>query len=318
MTEKKLLITVREIIRAKHYSIRTEKAYIQWIIRYVKYHKMRHPKELSARDVQDYLSYLAVKSNLAASSQNQALNAIHFLYKDVLKQPFGEMDEIIWAKKPSKLPVVLTKDEVKKLIDKTEGKSKLVASILYGSGLRLMEALRLRVQDVDFKYNQITVRDGKGGKDRHTLLPQSLVDPLKQQLREVWHLHNADLAAGYGDVYLPYALEKKYPGASKEKGWQYVFPADKRSVDPRSAIERRHHIGDSSVRKSVTMARRAAGIIKPAGCHTLRHSFATHLLEDGYDIRTVQELLGHSNVATTMIYTHVLNKGGMAVRSPLD
>lgn len=318
MTEKKLITLVRETLRVKHYSIRTEKAYIQWIIRYVKFHKMQHPKNMSAKEVQDYLTYLAVKCKLAASSQNQALNALHFLYKDILQKPFGEMEKVIWAKKSSKVPIVLTRNEVSRLLKKLNGNSRLVALLLYGAGLRLMEALRLRIKDIDFGYKQIIVRDGKGSKDRHAILPEKLIEPLKKQINQAWYIHKADLEAGFGKVYLPFALEKKFPNANQEKGWQYVFPAEKRSIDPRSGEERRHHIGDTFIRKNVTMARRRAGIIKPAGCHTLRHSFATHLLESGYDIRTVQELLGHKNVATTMIYTHVLNKPGLSVKSPID
>ena len=218
----------------------------------------------------------------------------------MLKKPFGELEKVIWAKKPSKLPHVLSKQEVASLLNELSGKPWLVASILYGSGLRLMEALRLRIKDIDFNYRQITIRDGKGAKDRVAMLPQKVTGPLKKQMRIAWHLHNADLEAGFGAVYLPFALKNKYPNAAKEKGWQYIFPAEKRSIDPRSGEERRHHIGETFIRKEVTVARRNARLIKPAGCHTLRHSFATHLLENGYDIRTVQQLLGHKDVKTTM------------------
>ena len=256
--------------------------------------------------------------NVAASTQNQALSAILFLYREILKQPLDWLDGVERAKKPLKLPVVFTKEEVRAVLLQLEGLKWLMASLLYGSGLRLMECVRLRVKDVDFGYNQIVVRNGKGNKDRVTVLPVSLKEPLQEHLAKVRALHNKDLREGFGRVYLPFALEKKYANANREWGWQYVFPSSKRSVDPRSGIVRRHHIAETVLQRAVKAAIRAAGITKPGSCHTFRHSFATHLLEAGYDIRTVQELLGHKDVSTTMIYTHVMNKGGQGVRSPID
>jgi integron integrase len=269
-------------------------------------------------EVSKFLSNLAVEGKVSASTQNQALSAILFLYQAVLKQELGWINNVKRAKKPSHLPVVFTKEEAKAVLLRLEGTKWLMASLLYGAGLRLMECLGLRVKDIDFSYSQITVRDGKGGKDRLTMLPESLKDPLKKHLEKVSILHEQELKEGFGKVYLPFALAKKYPNAEREFAWQYVFPASNRSIDPRSGIERRHHIYETVLQKAVKAAVRAAGINKPASCHTFRHSFATHLLEDGYDIRTVQELLGHKDVSTTMIYTHVLNKGGKGVRSPLD
>ena len=269
-------------------------------------------------EVSKFLSHLAVEGKVSASTQNQALSALLFLYQEVLKQELDWINNVTRAKKPSHLPVVFTKEEAKAVLLRLEGTKWLMASLLYGAGLRLMECLGLRVKDIDFSYNQITVRDGKGGKDRLTMLPGSLKDPLKKHLEKVRILHEQDLKEGFGKVYLPFALAKKYPNAEREFAWQYLFPASNRSIDPRSGTERRHHIYETVLQKAVKAAVRAAGINKPASCHTFRHSFATHLLEDGYDIRTVQELLGHKDVSTTMIYTHVLNKGGKGVRSPLD
>ncbi|MEW6208255.1 MAG: integron integrase [Acidobacteriota bacterium] len=314
----KLLDEVRDAIRVRHYSIRTEQAYIDWIRRFILFHNKRHPAEMGEKEVTQFLTHLAVNRNVAASTQNQALSAILFLYKHVLKQPLPWLDEIERAKKPERLPVVLTREEVRALLDQLKGVNLMIASLLYGSGLRLLEALRLRVKDIEFHYNQIIVRSGKGAKDRITLLPASLKDPLRDQLKRARVIHQADLREGFGAVYLPYALEKKYPAASREWGWQYVFPAASRSIDPRAGVERRHHTDDRAVQKAVKEALHRAAIAKPASCHTLRHSFATHLLESGYDIRTVQELLGHKDVSTTMIYTHVLNRGGKGVLSPLD
>lgn len=317
-SDKKLLTSVREKIRVKHYSLRTEKAYTDWIYRFIIYHNKKHPAEMGAKEIQQFLNYLAVNLNVASSSQNQALNAINFLYKEVLGMDYDQLKEIIWAKKPKKIPVVLSRPEINQLLSKMEGLPKLMASLLYGTGMRLIECLRVRVKDIDFNLNQIHIHAGKGRKDRVAILPQKLIGGLKIQINTVKALHQQDLAAGWGEVYLPYALHQKKKSTATEFGWQYLFPADRLSVDPRSGKKRRHHQHESVLRNYIYLARKKAGILKPVSCHTLRHSFATHLLEDGYDIRTVQELLGHSNVATTMIYTHVLNRGGMAVRSPLD
>jgi integron integrase len=314
----KLLEQVRHIIRIKHYSIRTEQAYLQWIKQYILFHNKRHPSELSEPDVSSFLSHLAVGRSVAASTQNQALSAIVFLYKQVLNKPLDWLDDLERAKRPAKLPVVLSRAEVRAVLAQLDGSKWLMASLLYGSGLRLMECLRLRVKDVDFGYSQIIVRDGKGGKDRATILPDILKPPLNSHLDKVKTLHENDLRLGFGRVYLPYALEKKYPNADHQWCWQFVFPTSRLSVDPRSGKLQRHHIAEDVLQRAVSSAIRQAGISKPASCHTFRHSFATHLLEDGYDIRTVQELLGHSDVRTTMIYTHVLNKGGKGVRSPLE
>jgi integron integrase len=318
MSEPKLLDRVREAIRLRHYSRRTEDAYVRWVTRFVRFHGLRHPDELGAEEIEEFLSHLAVRRKVAASTQNQALNALVFLYRHVLKAPFPDLEEVVRAKKPGRLPVVLTRDEVGRVLDLLDGTHSLVAGLLYGAGLRLLEALRLRVKDLDFAQNQVVVRDGKGQKDRITVQPAKMRSDLQLHLRTVKLLHEGDLRAGFGAVYLPGALAIKYPSAPRSWGWQYVFPAPARSVDPRTGTVRRHHLHESAVQKAVYRAVRAAGIDKPASCHTLRHSFATHLLEDGYDIRTVQELLGHSDVRTTMIYTHVLNRGGRGVRSPLD
>ena len=314
----RLLDQVRAAIRTRHYSIRTEQAYHDWIRRFILFHNKRHPRQMGAAEIEKFLSHLAVERNVAASTQNQALNAILFLYREVLKIELPWMDEIVRAKKPQRLPVVLTREEVRLLLAQLDGTLWLTVSLIYGGGLRLMECLRLRVKDMDFHYQQLIVRDAKGQKDRVTTLPQSLVEPLRAHLARVKTLHEQDSGEGYGRVYLPYALARKYPNADLEWGWQYVFPSKNRSRDPRSNAIRRHHLTDITIQRAVKGAIRAAGIVKPASVHTLRHSFATHLLEDGYDIRTVQELLGHSDVSTTMIYTHVLQKGGRAARSPLD
>jgi integron integrase len=314
----KLLDQVRYAIRTKHYSLRTEESYIQWIRRFILFHNKRHPKDMGAEEVGQFLSDLAVTHHVAASTQNQALSAILFLYQEVLRQEIGWLDEVVRAKKPRKLPVVLTQQEVKAVLKGLSGTVWLMASLLYGSGLRLMECIRLRVKDVDFAYNHLVIRDGKGDKDRVTVLPLNVKAPLQRHLQSVKELHDQDLEEGFGRVYLPYALERKYPNASREWPWQYIFPAAKRSLDPRSGIERRHHVSRLVLQRAVKAAIRKAGITKAASCHTFRHSFATHLLEAGYDIRTVQELLGHRDVNTTMIYTHVLNRGGRGVRSPID
>lgn len=314
----RLLDQVRQRCRVKHYSIRTERSYIDWIRRFIIFHSKRHPSELGAPEVEAFLTHLAVNRNVAASTQNQALAAILFLYKEVMGIELPWLDGVTRAKKPSRLPVVLTPDEVHILLSQLDGVHHLIASVQYGSGLRLMEAVRLRVQDVDFSRLEITVRDGKGGKDRRTMLPRILVDPLKVQLERVRTFHEQDLKNDIGPVYLPFALDRKYPGAGSELGWQYFFPAAEPAIDPRSGIVRRHHLGEQAFQRAIKTAVRRANINKPATSHTLRHSFATHLLENGYDIRTVQELLGHKDIRTTQIYTHVLNRGGNAVRSPLD
>lgn len=314
----RLLDQVRERCRVKHYSIRTEKAYVDWIRRFILFHGKRHPSEMGAAEVEAFLSHLAVNGNVAASTQNQALAAILFLYREVLAVELPWLEGVTRAKKPARLPVVLTAEEVRGLLAQLDGVHHLVASLLYGSGLRLMEAIRLRVKDVDFERLEVTVREGKGGKDRRTMLPRSLVEPLRGQIARVKVFHEHDLNSGTGPVYLPYALDRKYPNAGRELGWQYMFPASEPAIDPRSGILRRHHIGEKAFQRAIKAAVRRANITKPATSHALRHSFATHLLENGYDIRTVQELLGHNDVRTTQIYTHVLNRGGNAVRSPLD
>ncbi|WP_047533843.1 integron integrase [Methylotenera sp. N17] len=314
----KLLEQVAARMRVKHYSLRTEKSYVDWIKRYIWHHGKRHPKDLGAAEVEAFLSHLAVTRNVSASTQNQAKSAILFLYKEVLGVQLPWLDNVTQAKAPKRLPVVLTRDEVQALLNRLDGTMWLLVSLLYGSGLRLMECLRLRVKDVDLARCEILVREGKGFKDRVTMLPKSLIEPLKQHLLKVKALHQEDLAAGLGAVFMPMALDKKYPNAGKDWAWQYVFPSIKLSVDPLSKVIRRHHADEKTVQRAVKKAVNLARITKLATPHTLRHSFATHLLEGGYDIRTVQELLGHSDVATTMIYTHVLNKGGQGVASPLD
>jgi len=315
---KKLLDQVRDVLRLKHYSIRTEESYVDWIKRFILFHNKRHPQDMGRAEVEAFLTHLAVRGNVAASTQNQALSALLFLYREVLKIEFDAPLDAVRAKKPARLPVVLTRAETQQVIEGMTGVFQLMAKLLYGSGLRLMECVRLRVKDIDFERREITVRDAKGGHERVTMLPASLVAPLQEHLKRVKLLHEQDLTAGLGQVYLPYALDRKFPNASREWGWQYVFPSDRLSTDPRSGLKRRHHVDESNLQRAVKDAVRLARLAKPASCHTFRHSFATHLLESGYDIRTVQELLGHKDVKTTMIYTHVLNRGGLAVRSPLD
>jgi len=314
----RLLDLVVDAIRRRHYSYRTEQAYLQWIKRFVWFHGKRHPREMGAAEVTAFLTHLARERDVSSSTQNQALSALLFLYGKVLEIELPWMKDIDRAKRPVRVPVVLTRDEVRALLARLEGTKWLMASLLYGSGLRLRECLKLRVKDADFGYRQITVRDGKGAKDRVTMLPAALVDPLRSHLARVRTLHERDLVEGYGAVEIPFALERKYPNAAREWAWQYVFPSRKLSADPRSGIIRRHHVYDDVLPRAISQAARAAGIAKPVGSHTLRHSFATHLLAGGHDIRTVQELLGHSDVSTTMVYTHVLNKGGRGVASPLD
>ncbi len=315
----RLLDRVRERLRLKHYSLRTETAYLGWIRRFIHFHGKRHPSDLGKAEVEAFLTHLAVERNVAAATQNQALSALLFLYGEVLGMELPWLDEVTRAKKPARLPTVLTLSETAELLAQiTDAEMQLVVRLLYGTGMRLLECLRLRVKDLDLARREILVRDGKGGKDRVTMVPERLVPALQARLAARRELHQADLAEGRGEVWLPHALERKYPGAPRAFGWQYVFPAAGFSVDPRSRAVRRHHIDEKRVQRAVRAAAMRAGIAKPVSPHTLRHSFATHLLEGGYDIRTVQELLGHSDVSTTMIYTHVLNKGGRGVRSPLD
>jgi integron integrase len=317
MADGPLMQQIRAAIRVRHYSIRTEQAYVFWIRRYILFHRKRHPLEMGAPEVARFLSYLASDRNVAASTQNSALNALLFLYRDVLGRPIGQIDGVVRAKAPKRLPVVLTRDEVSRLLMQFDGTPWLMIALLYGSGLRLLEMLRLRVKDVDFDRKSIVVRDGKGAKDRVTILPTELVEPLRNHLAVVRDLHERDRDRDVGPVYLPYALDRKYPNAGYAWAWQWVFPAEDLSVDPRSELRRRHHAYPNTLQRLIKLAVRKAGIEKPASAHTLRHSFATHLLENGYDIRTVQELLGHADVKTTQIYTHVLNLGGNAVKSPL-
>ena len=313
----KLIDRMRQIMRVKHYSLRTEKSYVHWVRRYIFYHNKRHPQEMGAGEVQSFLSYLAVNQRVSASTQNQALNALVFLYKHVLKKELGAIDAVR-AWRPKRLPVILTREEAQRVLSLLSGVKHLVFSLLYGSGLRLMECLRLRVKDIDFAAKYIIIRDGKGFKDRVTILPESVVPELKEHLVRVRALHEDFLRRGYGDVELPYALIRKYPNAGQEWAWQYVFPARNISTDPRTGTRRRHHIHESVLQRAVKRAVTLSGIAKSVGCHTMRHCFAAHLLESGTDIRTVQELLGHKDVKTTMIYTHVMQKPGINVRSPLD
>lgn len=317
-TKSPFLNQVREAIRVRHYSIRTEHAYLDWVKRFILFHRKRHPADMGETEVAMFLTYLAVHRNVAASTQNQALNALAFAYREVLKRPLNEIAGAVRAKKPQKLPVVLTQDEVRRVLSCLEGYHWLASCLMYGSGLRLMECLRLRVKDLDFHHRAVIVRDGKGRKDRVVTLPDALIGPLQRHLGAVKNVHDKDLGDGYGQVYLPYALARKYPRAPSEWGWQYVFPASQRSVDPRSDEVRRHHIDERALQRAVRKAVRQADIVKPATCHTWRHSFATHLLQRGMDIRTVQEQLGHKDVRTTQIYTHLINRGGAAVVSPLN
>lgn len=309
---------VRIAIRLRHYSLRTEETYLLRIRQFIQFHGKRHPARLGAAEVRSYLTHLAIEGQVAASTQNVARSALVFLYRDVLNAPLPPLDGIAPAKRPERLPVVFTRTEVKAILEQMEGTPHLMASLLYGSGLRLMECLRLRVKDIDLEMHQITVRDGKGQKDRQTMLPRRLEPALIEHLAQVSVLFMQDLAAKQANVFLPDALPRKYPNAPREWVWQWVFPAKSLSADPRSGLVRRHHLGEETLQRAVKAAITKAAIAKHGSCHTLRHSFATHLIEDGYDIRTVQELLGHSDVRTTMIYTHVLNRGGRGVASPLD
>jgi integron integrase len=316
--DDKLLDRVRMQIRARHYSRRTEKAYVHWIRQYIFFNKLRHPKEMGEHEVAAFLSWLATKRNVAASTQNQALSALVFLYKAVLGQKLDWLDNIIRAKKPKRLPVVLTREEVRLVLSGLDGTPWLIASLIYGSGLRLLECLRLRIKDIDFERHELTVRGGKGQKDRMTILSSRLNLYLSRHLERVRAQFGKDELAGTASVELPMAIARKYPDAAREWAWQWVFPATRLYTDNETGHRRRHHLHESVMQRAFKLAVRETGLAKRASCHTLRHSFATHLLEDGYDIRTIQELLGHSDVSTTMVYTHVLNKGGRGVRSPLD
>ena len=315
----KLMQLAQRKLQAMRYSLKTERAYLYWIKRFIHFHNCRHPKDMNITEITDYLSWLAIDQNVAASTQNLALNSIMFLYKHVLEIElpwFG--NDVLRARRPKRLPIVLTRNEIKRLMAHLFGDKHLMASLLYGSGLRLNECIRLRYQDINLEYKQIIVRSGKGQKDRATILPDSVIEPLRLQLEMVKRRQQVELDQGFGGVYLPYALERKYPNAKYELGWQWLFFAKQRSIDPRSGEERLHHVHEKSLQNAIRKAVKMAGIHKKASCHTLRHSFATHLLENGYDIRTIQELLGHENVKTTMLYTHVMNKGGMGVKSPID
>jgi len=307
-----------EVLRVRHYSRRTEEAYLHWIRRYIEFHEHQHPRQLAEGDVNRFLTHLAVKEHVAASTQNQALSAVLFLYEHALEQPLDRIEGVVRAHRPKRLPVVLNVDEVSRVMSHLTGDKWLIAMLLYGGGLRLLEALRLRVKDLDFERGEITIREGKGDKDRVTTMPRAVVRPLQEHLRRVQVIHQQDMADGYGRVDLPYALARKYPNANREWCWQFVFPQERRWRNAKTGEQGRHHIDESLFSRSLTAAVRKAGITKRVTSHTFRHSFATHLLANGYDIRTVQELLGHSDVRTTMIYTHVLNRGGRGVRSPAD
>lgn len=318
MQRPKLLDKLREALRSRHYSQRTEHTYCLWVRRFIYFHNVRHPSDMAEPEINAFLTHLAVKEKVSASTQNQALSALLFLYRYVLDREVGNLGDIIRARKPTRIPVVMTREEVKSVIRQLSGDKWLMASLMYGAGLRLMECLRLRVQDLDFSRKEIAVRDGKGAKDRITMLPESLIAPLQDHLKRVKKIHERDLSEGWGRVQMPNALARKYPNASSEWLWQWVFPQENRWYNPATKEEGRHHMDESLVQKAVRDAVLRAGLTKRATCHTFRHSFATHLLESGYDIRTVQELLGHSDVKTTMIYTHVLNRGPAGVRSPVD
>lgn len=317
-TAPRLLDQVRVAVRLRHYSRSTEHAYVQWVRRFILFHAKRHPRELGAPDIERFLTHLAVDRSVSASTQNQALNALVFLYREVLRMDAPVLAEIVRARKPRRLPVVLTQDEVRAVLEQLQGAAWLVAALLYGSGLRLLECLTLRIKDIDFETHEIRVRDGKGRRDRVAPLPKKLVPAIRTHLERARVIHQEDLRQGFGSVALPGAIDVKYPSASRSWSWQWVFPATSRYYDPNARIERRHHLHETAVQRAMKNAVANSGITKPATCHTLRHSFATHLLGSGYDIRTVQELLGHHSVRTTMIYTHVLNRGGLGVRSPLD
>jgi integron integrase len=314
----RLIEEVRRKLRTRHYSLRTEQAYVGWIRRFILANGKRHPDAMGEVEVERFLSTLAIEGDVAAGTQNQALSALLFLYRHVLRVDLPWMATVVRAKRPRRVPTVLSREEVQRLLAAMDGRTWLLASLLYGTGMRLLECLRLRVKDIDFARNAIIVRDGKGGKDRHTVLPRKLVDPLQREVERARLLHQQDLAAGLGEVWLPHALARKYPNAPRAFGWQYVFAATKLARDPRAGKKRRHHFDDAVLSRAIKRACQLAAIAKPVSAHTLRHSFATHMIEAGYDIRTVQELLGHKDVATTQIYTHVLNRGAGGVLSPLD
>jgi integron integrase len=316
--EPRLLDRVRREIRVRHYSIRTESSYVDWIKRFIIFNDKRHPRDLGASEVTAFLTYLAVERSVAPSTQAQAKSAILFLYRVVLNVALPWLDDVVAASNPRRLPVVLTVPEVRAVLEQMNGSVGLICALLYGTGMRLIEGLRVRIKDVEFVRREILVRNGKGGKDRVTVLPENLIAPLQEQIARARALHQRDLSEGFGSVWLPGALDAKYPGAPKQWGWQWVFPSVARSADPRTGKIHRHHLNEASVQKAMSLAAKRTGVVKPCSPHILRHSFATHLLQSGYDIRTVQELLGHSDVSTTMIYTHVMNRGGRGVRSPLD
>lgn len=314
----KLLDQVSEQIRLRHYSYRTEKTYKQWIKQYILYHNKTHPQDLDGKALNAYLTHLAMEKKVSASTQNLARNAVLFLYKHVLKKDIGNSKDYVIAKRSRKIPTVFSQDEAKQIIAQLEGRNALVVKLLYGTGMRISECLQLRIKDVDFDQSLIVVRDGKGEQDRVTMLPESLRDLIKYQMDRVTYLHELDQKNDVPGAFIPFSIEKKYPNAGKELGWYFLFPGKSLSKDPVTGIVRRHHVHESNIQRSVKKAIRNTGIHKQAGCHTFRHSFATHLLENGYDIRSVQELLGHKDVRTTMIYTHVMQKGPLAVKSPLD
>jgi len=318
MAEPTLMDRVRGALRSRHYSTRTEQAYLLWIRRFIVYHEGQHPSEMGEAEVNEFLTHLAMTQKVSSSTQNQALSALVFLYKRVLNQPLGLLSDVVWAKTPRRLPVVLTRDEVRDILGRLDGSVWLMVSLMYGTGMRLSEVLELRVLDIDFPRSEITIRNGKGAKDRVTMLPQSLRTPLQVHLRQVQTIHGKDLADGWGRVWLPESLGRKYPNAASEWRWQWVFPQERRWCNPDTGEQGRHHVHPTVLQRQVKDAVRHAGVVKRVGCHTFRHSFATSLLDAGYDIRTIQELLGHKSLNTTMIYTHVLNKGGHGVRSPMD
>jgi integron integrase len=314
----RLIDSVRDVLRVHHYSLSTEHSYIQWIKRFIYFHNKRHPRDMGGKEITAYLTYLAVQRDVSPATQNQALSALLFLYKRVLEIELPWLDDVIRAKRTKRIPVVFTRQEIKALLSQFDGTRWLIFSLMYGCGFRILECLRLRIKDIDFHYKQIIVRDAKGGKDSVTLLPESLIEPLRNHMARVKELHHHDLESGFGCVYLPHALERKYPRACKDWSWQFLFPSGHISTDPRSGVRRRHHVYKQTLQRQLKRAIHNAGIVKPASSHTLRHSFATHLLENGYDIRTVQELLGHKDIKTTQIYTHVMGKGCNAVKSPLE
>jgi integron integrase len=317
-SKPKLMDQLRESLRARHYSRRTEQTYCSWVKRFIFFHNVRHPEKMAEPEINAFLTHLAVKEKVSASTQNQALSALLFLYRHVIGREVGALSDVIRARKPKRLPVVMSHSEVKAVLADLSGYKWLMASLMYGAGLRLMECLRLRVQDIDFSRNEILVRDGKGAKDRITMLPESRKSPLLNHLKQVRMVHEKDLADGWGRVLMPDALDRKYPNASKDWRWQWIFPQENRWENTKTGQQGRHHIHESIIQKAVAGAVRKSALTKHASCHTFRHSFATSLLEKGYDIRTIQELLGHKDVKTTMIYTHVLNRGGKGVKSPVD